>query len=104
MSCCSPQVDDSLTVILTLLQCGTTTPLDISNQTAMEIVLLGPGSNRLTAVAAFVTDGTDGKMTANFASGQLNPAGDWKVQGNVTLPGSVIYHTEVKTFEVNANI
>jgi len=104
MACCGVQVGDSLTVTLTLLECGTNDPVDISTQTGLEIVLLGPGSIRLAQSASLVTDGTDGKMTADFASGTITASGEWKVQGNVTLSAPAVYHTEVKTFPVHANI
>ncbi len=104
MASCDVQVGDTLTVTLTLLKCGTTTPLDISSQTNMDIILLGPGAVRIVTAAAFVTDGTDGKMTAVIAAGLISVSGKWQVQGDVTLAGGIRFRSEVKTFDVKDNI
>ena len=104
MASCDVHVGDTLTVTLTLLQCDTKTPLDISSQTNMDIILLGPGAVRIIKAASFVTDGTDGKMTAVVDAGEITISGGWQVQGDVTLAGSVRFRSEVKKFDVKDNI
>jgi hypothetical protein len=70
----------------------------------MDIILLGPGAVRLVEAAAFVTDGTNGEITAVVAAGSISVDGQWKVQGDVTLVGGLRYRSEVKVFEVRENI
>ena len=100
---CEVQKGDAITVTLTLIDCDTSVPLDVSTATAQEIVLRGTGV-RVAKTSSFVTDGTDGQITAQLATDELSVSGRWQVQGNVTLPGSLTYHSEVKTFQVNDNI
>lgn len=101
---CGVQVGSDLTVTLTLLRCGTTSPLDISTQTALEIVILSPQGTRVAKTATLVNTGTDGKMTADFVPAEIDIDGEWKVQGYATLAGPLVYPTEVKRFKVRANI
>lgn len=101
---CDVQVGSTITANLTLVKCDGTTPLDISAQTAMEIVVLGPGAVRVSINPSFVTDGTDGQITGVFASTTFTVSGEWKIQAKVTLAGGIVYRTEVKTFKVKDNI
>lgn len=50
-----------------------------------KIKFLRPDGTVLEKTATFTTDGTDGKITCTSASGDLNQAGMWKMQGYVAL-------------------
>ena len=98
---CPVFINDSLDATLTLVQCGTTTPLDISTASTLEIVFRGRGV-RLVKTATLVTDGTDGQLTASVDANELSEAGRWEMQAHVVIPGSpnLVYHGDKVPFEV----
>ena len=108
MANCKVQVDATLKITLTLFEC-TTPPvipkvlIDLSSQTNMEIVLLGPGAVRITKTPVFVTDGTDGQMTTVINAGEITVSGKWSVQGNAAITVGTVYSI-TKTFDVKDNI
>ncbi len=61
---------------------------DISAATVLEIILQKPNPDltKITKTAVFVTDGTDGKITFTSIAGDLDIAGRWSLEGEVTLP------------------
>jgi hypothetical protein len=91
---------------MTLTDCATGLPLDISNATVLRNINLKSLSNgtTLNKAATFVTDGTDGQLTTTLLEGDLTPYGVWEIQAHVTLTGGATYHSEVKKFTVNDNI
>lgn len=101
---CDIQIGATVTVNLTLIDCDTEAALDISTQTAMEVVVLGPGNVRSSVVPSFVTDGTNGQITVVLPSSTFTVGGEWKIQAVVTLAGGIVHPSEVKTFRVKANI
>jgi len=108
MANCDVQVGVTLKITLTVFECVTPpvtpkVPIDLSSQTSMDIILLGPGAVRLVKTAAFVTDGTDGKMTAIVAAGEITVSGKWKVQGIATITAGEV-KSLTKTFDVKVNI
>jgi hypothetical protein len=102
MSCI--QTGATITANLDLVDCDTEQPLDISTQTSMEVVVLGPGNLRSTHTPSFVTDGTDGKLTVVLPDTVFTVSGEWKIQAVVTLTGGIVHPSEVKTFRVRDNI
>lgn len=61
---------------------------DISTATVLEIILQTPNPDltKVTKTAVFSTDGTDGKITFTSIAGDLDLAGRWFLEGEVTLP------------------
>lgn len=108
MASCDVQVGVTLKITLTLFECVTPpvtpkVPIDLSSQTSMDIILLGPGAVRLVIAAGFVTDGTDGKMTGTVTAGQITVSGKWSVQGIATITAGTV-KSLIKKFDVRANI
>jgi len=108
MSNCTVQIGVTLKITLTLFECvdppvTPKVPIDLSSQTSMDIILLGPGAVRVVKVAVFVTDGTDGKMTAIVSAGEITVSGKWSIQGIATVAAGEV-KGDVKTFRVQSNI
>lgn len=62
------------------------TAIDISLATTKEIVFQPPSGVAITQTAVFFTDGTDGIMQYVTEAGDIDIAGNWKLQGYVVLP------------------
>jgi len=83
---------------------GVTTALDISATTARSIILKKPSGTLLTKAASFVTDGTDGKIQYTTIAGDINEAGAWKLQVQVTFSASSVFKSSVESFKVFSNL
>ena len=108
MANCDVQVGVTLKITLTLFECTDPPvtpkiPIDLSSQTSMSIILLGPGAVRIEKVAVFVTDGTDGKMTAIVTAGEITVSGKWSIQGIATVAAGEV-KSDVRKFDVKVNI
>lgn len=79
------------------------TALDISTATTRQILLAKPDDTVLTNAAAFVTDGTDGKIEYVAVTTDIDQAGSWRVQGKVVTP-TATWTTRVEEFPVEANL
>lgn len=77
--------------------------VDISSATSLVIIFKKPDQTTSNKTATLYTDGTDGKMTYSTVSGDLNQAGNYKIQGKVTLSGGV-YYTSIGSFKVHCNL
>lgn len=79
--------------------------VDISGATTKQFIFGKPPNYSIknTRDAAYVTDGTDGKIKYTSQSGDLDEAGKWKMQGYVVKGASVLY-TDIKYFQVYDNI
>ena len=65
--------------------------LDISSATTKEIIFTKPKGTKVTKVAAFTTDGTDGKVqyqsqAADSVAPVAGEGGVWKLQGKIVIP------------------
>lgn len=89
------------TLIGTVIDDGSV--VDISTASDLYIIMKKPDQTTETKVASFYGDGTDGKMSYTVASGDLNQAGNYKIQGKVEI-GSCTYYSSVSTFKVYCNI
>jgi hypothetical protein len=77
--------------------------VDISAATTKEILFRKPDGTVVTKTGTFSTDGTDGKLRYTTIAGDLDQAGDWRVQGYIVTPtGS--WKSSVETFTVLANL
>ena len=77
--------------------------VDISSATALSIFIKKPNDTVLARVGTLHTDGTDGKMYYDIAAGDLDEAGQYKLQGRVSI-GTSTYYTDVYHFRVHCNI
>ena len=75
--------------------------VDLSSATTKQLVFKKPSGTTVTKTAAFLTDGTDGIIEYTTQSGDIDVAGNWKVQANLVLT-SWTGHTEAVSFRVVA--
>ena len=72
--------------------------VDVSSDPSPEIKFK-VGSQVLTRVAKFTTDGTDGVIEYTTVSGDLNVKGNWTMQGHIILTSGE-WHTTKVNFKV----
>ncbi len=78
--------------------------MDVSGASTKEIWFGKPDLSVATFAAAFVTDGTDGKIQyVTAAEADLDQAGTWKIQGFVKF-GSYELHSDIHKVKVFANL
>ena len=86
------------TVTITL-QDAAGTAVNISSYTTRTVELVSPSGKKLSKTAAFQTDGTNGKITFSFASGDVDKDGIWKGQVYLSKTGeqskSAIFEVDV---------
>ena len=78
---------------------------DISAATAKSISFQPPTGAAFERAAAFGTDGTNGVVTYELATGDLPTKGYWYLQGIVTFPDGDVLHSDrvrVRVYENNA--
>lgn len=79
------------------------TALNISTATVKQILLEPPSGTMLTKTAAFVTDGTDGKISYTTILGDLSEAGQWLLQVYLEMPTGK-WHSDTQRFQVYGNL
>lgn len=77
--------------------------VNLANATTLAIMIRKPNGLVLTFAGQLETDGTDGIMYYITIPGDIDEAGNYKIQGRVTLPNGIFY-TSVGTFMVHCNI
>lgn len=77
--------------------------VDISSASSLSIYIKKPSGTILTRTGVLETDGTDGKMYYITVAGDLDAAGNYKIQGKVVLPAGS-YYTSTATFKVHCNL
>jgi hypothetical protein len=77
--------------------------VNLENATTLVILVKKPDGTLLTLPAELETDGKDGKMYYITVAGDIDVAGNYKIQGRVTLPNGIFY-TTVDTFIVHCNL
>lgn len=80
-----------------------TTVVNISGAEALSIFIRKPDDTLIARSGNLYTDGTDGKMYYDVASGDLNAAGHYRLQGRVDLSSST-YYTNIYHFQVHCNV
>ena len=93
--------DIGTTLIGTFSDCGTA--VDISSASSIEMIIRKPDQTKLTKTATFVTDGTDGQVQYITIAGDVDQAGNYKIQGKV-VDGGATYYSSISTFKVYCNI
>lgn len=101
-----PHVGDVGTALVLLIvdQCGDV--VDVSAATAITVFIKRPGSNgaTLTKTGVLDTDGTDGKIRYVTVAGDFTVAGNYKIQGRVTIPTGGPWSSVPAEFYVQGNL
>ena len=78
--------------------------VNISSASLMQIIFEKNDKTKVTNTAVLSGDGSDGKMRYTvLLDTELDQKGNWKIQGNVTLP-SGRWSTDIEKFKVHENI
>jgi hypothetical protein len=97
------QSGSTLTVTLTVRRKKDNSIVDVSGATTQEITIRGPHASKTVMTSAYVTDGTDGKITATFPPANVVAVGPWNAQGRVVIPAGT-HPTSIIDFEVLENL
>jgi GDSL-like Lipase/Acylhydrolase family len=87
---------------LQLFEDDGTTPLNVSTATVI-FSLYDPTGNVSTRTAAFITDGTDGKVGYLTVANDLT-VGNWQIQATATFTDGTVWHSDRYGFRVNSNL
>lgn len=79
------------------------TPINLSLYDEKKFIFKKPSGENYEANSSFVTDGSDGKLQYNMASGVLDEIGTWQLQVFLRIASTQNY-TEVDKFKVNSNL
>tara|TARA_E500000331_G_scaffold288912_1_gene284495 strand:- start:651 stop:956 length:306 start_codon:yes stop_codon:yes gene_type:complete len=77
--------------------------VDISNADSLSVFIRKPDDGLLARSGNLYTNGTDGKIYYDIASGDLNAAGHYRLQGRVATPSGT-YYTNIYHFQVHCNV
>ena len=81
-----------------------TSPIDISTQTAMSFIFVKPDGSSFTRTPVFTNTGEDGQIEYVILTGELDQAGTWQLQAEVTLPTGGPFRTEIIKFIVQEKL
>lgn len=91
--------DEGIDIIITVEEDGVV--VDLSAEDVKQLKFRYPDGSGVAKTAAFVTDGTDGKLKFTTTAGFLTPAGRWGVQGYLEFTASgQKWHTQIGVFFV----
>ena len=77
--------------------------VDISAASSLVIFIKKPDGTVLDRTGVLNTDGTDGKMYYLTVVGDLDVAGNYKIQGKVVISAGTFY-TSISNFKVHCNL
>ena len=77
--------------------------VDISTSSSLTIFIKKPDGTVLARTGVLNTDGTDGKMYYLTVVGDLDVAGNYKIQGKVVISTGTFY-TSISNFKVHCNL
>lgn len=97
------QYDVGTQIRATITNSATDLPEDISGATTKKFWFRKPSNTILRRSGIFLTNGSDGVMYYNFASGELDECGIWRFQGYVIISGGN-YHSDEHNFKVYQNV
>ena len=80
-----------------------TSPVDISTAEAAVFVASFKGVSK-QFTAAFVTDGTDGKLFYVIGAGDFDQPGGWELQAVVTMPIGKPLHSDILSLQIYPNL
>lgn len=73
--------------------------IDVSTASIKFIYFQKPDGTKVKETAAFVTDGTNGKIKYTAVAGDIDQVGDWQIQGYVETSDGKFFTRKTK-FEV----
>lgn len=98
------ELNEETRFIATIVEDGSA--VNVSSATAKKMIFKKADGTTSIETAEFLTDGSDGKIYYDSATGFLTPPGSWTRQGYVILvsPRTGKYYSETKGFIVRSNI
>ena len=80
--------------------------VDISSASSLAINFRKPDDTVVNRTGSTIGDGSSvsGVMYYDTVAGDLDAAGNYKLQGKVSLSSSGIYYTDIHTFKVHRNL
>jgi len=101
---CQIHVDDIGTIFrVTIIDCETGLPIDLSAATTLIIKFFLPDKSVIEKTAVFTTDGADGKIQYITAADDISQAGLWKIQA-FAIDSGFENSSEVSEFRVYSNL
>lgn len=97
----------SCDIVLTIKEkdsSGALAVVDCSGVTTKQIIFKKPDNTLITKTAAFVTNGTDGKIKYRTIAGDIDQVGTWSCQGYVVFPVGFDGRSSVVSFYVADNL
>tara|TARA_Y100001973_G_scaffold105425_1_gene178527 strand:+ start:746 stop:1060 length:315 start_codon:yes stop_codon:yes gene_type:complete len=97
-------VDDVGTRFLVTIKDDSST-VDLSDATLKQLNFRKPDDSVISRSASFIAGGSQasGVMYYDSVVGDLDQAGNYKLQGKVTIPSGT-YYTDIHTFKVYCNL
>ena len=80
--------------------------VDISSASALTLSFRKPSDTIINKSGVTLSDGsaTSGVVYYDAIAGDLDEAGNWKLQGKISLSESGIFYTDIHTFKVHRNL
>lgn len=94
--------DDIGTIFILTIKDGETT-VPIQSASTKEVCFEKPDGSVVTKDAAFLTDGSDGKIIYTSVSGDLDIVGGWRIQAHVVIDTGT-FSSSIEPFTVGKNI
>ena len=86
---------------ITLTDCAT--PVDLTGNTDISIIFLKPDGTTAVKTATLFGPATDGVIQYTTILDDLDLAGTWKIQAEITLPTGK-WRSDIEKFKVYANL
>jgi hypothetical protein len=78
--------------------------VNISAATLLQFTFYRADKTKLIVTPVFTTNGTDGLIQYTSVSGDINSAGQWKLQGYVETDANHHYYSDIQSFKVYENL
>ena len=80
--------------------------VDISSATSLAINFRKPDDSIVNRTGSTLEDGSaaSGVMYYDTVAGDMDDAGNWKLQGKITLSSTGVFYTDIHTFKVHRNL
>ncbi len=91
-------IGDTTTFTATVKEAGVV--VSLVGATKLDFRLEDPEGTTATKAGTLLTDGTDGKYFYTMLAADLDQAGQWRIQGNITLASGWTGHTTFLVFTV----
>jgi hypothetical protein len=98
-------INDIGTRFLVTVKDGTSV-VDISSATSLVIDFRKPDDTIINRTGSTLGDGSasSGVMYYDTVAGDVDAAGNWKLQGKITLSSTGVFYTDIHTFKVHRNL